>query len=677
MGIKADRMQSYYQGVKMNIIAQFSEAMRLAGITPPDTLYDDGKLHRFPTHKKWRDKAGWYILHTDGIPAGSFGDWRTGLHQSWCADIGRPLSNEERVEQQKKIGTMRQARKRAEENARTQAKHLWNNATPASEQHPYLVKKGIKSYGLREHNGLLIIPIRDHDGLQSLQFIGANGEKRFLCGGRVKGGYFTMGTPKDKLCLCEGYATGASIFAATGYAVAVVFSAGNLGTVAEWLRHKFPEHPLIICADDDHWTDGNPGLQKAREAAARVNGLLAVPNFGKNREPGLTDFNDLHRHCGIEAVKQIISAPIGQSCLKLICAAELRPEPIHWLWKDWLACGKFHILAGAPGTGKTTIGLNLAAIITRGGQWPDGLQCDSLGNVLIWSGEDDPRDTLLPRLLTHGADPKRIYFVSDVTENNTPRAFDPARDMPKLYEQALSMGEVRLIIIDPIVNVVSGDSHKNTEVRRALQPLVELGEKLKAVILGITHFSKGTTGIDPVERVTGSIAFGALARMVLATTKMTEPDGQLKRLLVRAKSNHGPDGGGFNYQIEQIALADYPGVFSSQVIWGSPVEGTARDLLRDPNDFNTPEECSSLAEAINFLKILLEEGSMLKKEITEKAREAGIKDITLRRAKTALGVMSVHEGFGKGSVWKWCLPSKALKESIGDHVQGVTSFEQA
>jgi putative DNA primase/helicase len=243
--------------------------------------------------------------------------------------------------------------------------------------------------------------------------------------------------------------------------------------------------------------------------------------------------------------------------------------------------------------------------------------------------------------------------------------------MQKLYEKALPIGEVRLMIIDPIVNVVSGDSHKNGEVRRALQPLVELGEKLKAVILGITHFTKGSTELDPLERVTGSIAFGALARVVLATAKMTEADGQLKRLLVRAKSNHGPDGGGFNYQIESVTLRDYPNVFASQVIWGTPVDGAARELLRDLNDFNTPEERSSLSEAVDFLKVLLEGGSVLKKEITQKAMEAGIKDITLRRAKASLGIMTVHEGFGKGSIWKWCLPAKAFKKPEGACLQNV------
>jgi putative DNA primase/helicase len=360
--------------------------------------------------------------------------------------------------------------------------------------------------------------------------------------------------------------------------------------------------------------------------------------------------------------------------VELICAMDIEPELIRWIWNDWLATGKFHILAGAPGTGKTTIALNLAATITLGGQWPDGTQCEP-GNILIWSGEDDPKDTLLPRLLAHGADRRRIYFVSDVFEHNKPRAFDPSRDMTKLYEKAVSIGEVRLIIIDPVVNVVSGDSHKNGEVRRDLQPLVDLGDKLKAVILGISHFNKGTTGREPLERVTGSIAFGALARVVLATAKVTDPNGDLKRLLVRAKSNNGPDNGGYYYQIEQIELENYEGVFSSKVIWGEPVEGSARMLLDETHDYDTSNERSVLAEAIDFLKVLLADGPMSRKEVSEKAREAGFKDITLRRAKTFLSVEITHDGYGKGSVWKWALPSKMLKIAEDAHLNRVSNFE--
>lgn len=342
--------------------------------------------------------------------------------------------------------------------------------------------------------------------------------------------------------------------------------------------------------------------------------------------------------------------------VELICGSDLEPEPVHWLWNNWLAAGKFHILAGAPGTGKTTIALNLAATITIGGQWPgDGL-CEP-GNVLIWSGEDDAKDTLLPRLLAHFAERDRIYFVSEVFERNKPRAFDPSRDMHSLYEKALNIGGVKLIIIDPIANVISGDSHKNGEVRRDLQPLVELGHKLKAVILGISHFNKGTALTrDPLERVTGSVAFGALARIVLVTSKVTDENGNVKRILVRAKSNNGPDGGGYYYQIDQAKLIGYEDICSSRVIWGEQVDGSSQELLVDLNDQETMSKNSAFGEAVFFLKTLLSEGAVSKKEVDDKAKDAGIKDITLRRAKNFLKVQTIHEGYGKGSAWKWSLP---------------------
>jgi putative DNA primase/helicase len=362
--------------------------------------------------------------------------------------------------------------------------------------------------------------------------------------------------------------------------------------------------------------------------------------------------------------------------VKLICATDMEPRAVAWLWKNWLAMSKLHILAGAPGTGKTTIALNLAAIISHGGQWPDGIQCESPGNVLIWSGEDDPHDTLLPRLLMHNADQKRIYFISDVINNNTTRAFDPACDIPKLYEKAAEMGEVRLIIIDPIVNAVAGDSHKNGEVRRSLQPLVELGEKLKAVILGISHFSKGTLARDPLERVTGSIAFGALARVVLATAKMTDPNGQEKRVLVRTKSNHGLDGGGYNYHIEQRELEGYPGVFSSQIIWGEALEGSARELLTDPNETRMLKEHPALSEAVDFLKMLLSDGLVDSTIVIQKAKEAGINYSTIQRAKTLLEIEAIHEGFGKGSVWQWRLPSKMINKPKDDRLGRVNTVKK-
>ena len=128
-----------------------------------------------------------------------------------------------------------------------------------------MIAKGVQPHGIRQDRDLLLIPMRDASGaLHSLQTIGTDGSKRFLSGGRVTGCYFGIGKPDGTLCIAEGYATGASIFEATGYAVAVAFNAGNLDAVARELRGKYPDMRIIVCADDDYRTDGNPGIREAR-----------------------------------------------------------------------------------------------------------------------------------------------------------------------------------------------------------------------------------------------------------------------------------------------------------------------------------------------------------------------------------------------------------------------------
>lgn len=351
----------------------------------------------------------------------------------------------------------------------------------------------------------------------------------------------------------------------------------------------------------------------------------------------------------------------NQTGVSLIHASNLKPEPIRWLWDGWLACGKLHVLAGAPGTGKTTIALALAATVTIGGRWPDGSRCEP-GSVLVWSGEDDPTDTLLPRLLAAGADPARVFFVGDVRADDEIRSFDPARDMQALQIEAARVGDVRLMIIDPVVNAVAGDSHKNGEVRRALQPLVELSTKLDVAALGISHFSKGTAGRDPVERVTGSIAFGALPRVVMATAKIEGDDGKQGRLFARAKSNIGPDGGGFDYTIEQIELVGHSGLFASRVLWGDPLDGSARDLLAVADTVANPEEHGALTETADWLHGLLnDEGEMDKREIMKLARADRFAERTIQRARVKLGIQIRTSGFGREKRSYWRLPENPIR----------------
>lgn len=360
--------------------------------------------------------------------------------------------------------------------------------------------------------------------------------------------------------------------------------------------------------------------------------------------------------------KRIKKVTPVQDGVILLCGDSLTPMPIAWLWRDWLALGKLHLLAGAPGQGKTTIAISFAATVTHGGRWPDGSHCPA-GNVLIWSGEDDPADTLLPRLIAAGGDRSRVHFVNGTRINGEMQPFDPARDMNALQAQAEQLGDVRLIIVDPIVSAVTGDSHKNTETRRALQPLVDLAANMNAALVGITHFSKGGQGGDPSQRVLGSVAFTAVARVVLVAAKVKSEDGeQDRRILARSKSNIGPDDGGYEYHLEQSE--PLPGIQASYVTWGTSVQGSARELLSDPNEQDGGEK-NAIESATDFLREVLKDGITPCKTIQAEGKDAGISWASIRRAADSLEVIKTKGANG----WYWKLAQGFQGVQHAQHAQ--------
>lgn len=386
----------------------------------------------------------------------------------------------------------------------------------------------------------------------------------------------------------------------------------------------------------------------------------------------------LEREAATKTSSAEVKAPAGEYVrdVNLIRASEVTPEPISWLWNGWLAAGKMHVFGGAPGTGKTTISMGLAATVTTGGCWPDGTRSIT-GNVVIWSGEDDPADTLIPRLALSGADLSRVYFITDIREGNERRSFDPARDMEPLRRKLAEIGGVRLLIVDPLVSAVSGDSHKNAEVRRGLQPLVDLAGAMHCALLGITHFSKGTGGRDPVERLTGSLAFGALARVVLVAARHQEEgdDGRTVRFFCRAKSNIGPDDGGFEYDLHQAELKNHPGIFSSSVLWGEALQGAARELLATADAHGDDAEGGTLADAKRFLADLLADGALPTKTIRADADGAGYSWATIRRAQKALGISPVKEGMKGG--WVWRMPVQEAAQAVVEKAKTLKIIEDA
>ena len=298
-----------------NAIEQFRQAIMSAGLDAPDTIDDDGSIHRFKSGGRGGQKSAWYVLHNNGaIHAGSFGDWRTGLNVSWCSQSSQAMTQAEREDYRKRVQAMqaeRAAQKAAyiDDEARKAVKR-WN-AARSPNGHAYLARKGVRAHGIRQDGRTLLIPMRDTDGkLHSLQTISSNGDKFFK--GRVEGCYHSIGRPAGKIIICEGYATAATVHEATGCAVAVAFTAANIKYVAIALRKKYPDTQIIIAADDDWKTklinpdgillDINPGLMYAARAAIEVDGVIVVPEFPKERPEKATDFNDLAGLAGLGAV---------------------------------------------------------------------------------------------------------------------------------------------------------------------------------------------------------------------------------------------------------------------------------------------------------------------------------------------------------------------------------------
>ena len=292
-------------------VEDFLEAIRKTiGGAPPHSEIVPGKLIRFATSERHGDRAGWCKLFADG-DGGVFGCWRQGISKTWHS--GRHRTPEEQTAFQVRVHQAKEEAATIEQElrhkGRKEAAKLWAKSNDAEACHPYLSAKGIKPHGLKQLRNSLLVPVRDSAGvLHGLQFILPDGTKRFKSGTVVTGCYHAIGQVNGTILLAEGFATGATIHEIAGQAVACAFTAGNLRPVAEALRAKYPDTALIVCGDDDHTLAGNPGMTKATAAALAVGGLLAVPRFPATRSEKDTDFNDLARLAGPEAVRACIEA---------------------------------------------------------------------------------------------------------------------------------------------------------------------------------------------------------------------------------------------------------------------------------------------------------------------------------------------------------------------------------
>ena len=288
-------------------------------ITPPTEILYDGEIHRFKNDGD-SSKNSWYVAYDNGkFQSGAFGCWKLDISEKFCSVERAHFTTEQKqqhakqLSEQKHIAELEKIKQQGY--VQEQVNERFNCATTKGiNTHPYLQDKDVKSHGLRIDSSLLLVPMFNTDGeIASIQTISTTGAKFFVKGGRVKGCFLPIGTPEDVLILCEGYATGASIYEATDEAVAVCFNSGNIKEVAKELSAKYPNTKIIIAGDDDHKREQNIGRIKAVEAAKHIAGSTVFPIFDTSYDKGCTDFNDLHRLYGLKEVKKQIYKAIHDS----------------------------------------------------------------------------------------------------------------------------------------------------------------------------------------------------------------------------------------------------------------------------------------------------------------------------------------------------------------------------
>jgi hypothetical protein len=316
------------------------------------------------------------------------------------------------------------------------------------------------------------------------------------------------------------------------------------------------------------------------------------------------------------------------------------PEAVSWLWPGRIARGKLTLVIGEPGDGKSTLTLDVGSRVTRGLGWPDGGAAPT-GSVGLLAAEDALADTVRPRVDRQGGDPTKIFVLRAVRRDGAEAMFSIERDLPAL-EAALRETQAILLIIDPLSAYLGArDSHKDTEIRGLLTPLVALAERYDCAIIGVLHLTKSATR-KLLLRAQGSIAFVAQARIVLAVG--TDPESAGRRLMVPIKNNLGAFAPALAFTITDAGLQWAPGT----------VEGVAEDLLAgdEPGSRTDRKERD---DARRFLQDALADGPVASKELYQDAKANGIAARTLERAKTELGIQAARQGRGP---WYWMLPHR-------------------
>ena len=565
--------------IKKSPLDQLIDLMINNGMTPPDNIIMDGQIHRFSTNGKSGDDAGWYVIFDDGVPAGRFGCWRDNVEVTFKADMGRQLSAIEQMAVTKRISEAKQRRedeqKRKHQNAAATVEHIWQNASAASDQHPYLVKKGVASHGCRiTGDGRLMLPIYDENGeLCSLQYISADGDKKYHLGGKTKGGHWHIGSKTEVIYIAEGYATASSIHEATGQMVIISFSSGQMPTAAKSTRERYGnQQQIVVIADND---ESGTGQKAAREAADAIGARLVIP-------PITGDANDYAQGGG--NLLELLSPKVDEW---LVSADDFsqQPAPLKWLVKGWLQDNALIMVHGPSGGGKTFVVLDWCHRIASGiAEW-SGCKVKP-GKVIYLAGEGHHglRSRIAGWKHQHSVNKLDMWLSKAGCDLNT------AEGYTRVVDSITALGsKPDVIVVDTLHRFLSGDENSSSDAKTMLDACAGLMRQFSCSVLLVHH-----TGVsdEAQHRARGSSAWrGALDIEISVVPAKDENPMQI----VQRKSKDAEQAQTVYGELKQVEI---PGWFDED---GEPVTTAVFSQTDAPANNTENKKESKLSANIKIL----------------------------------------------------------------------------
>jgi phage/plasmid primase-like uncharacterized protein/KaiC/GvpD/RAD55 family RecA-like ATPase len=482
---------------------QLKDAMLGAGLKPPEAIHLDGKVHRFNSGtkgEKGHDKPGWYIAFNDGVPAGRFGCWRSGVELTWKADIGRSLTVAEEMAQSRRLSEAKAQRDAEQVKTREVAANtvdlIWSQAGAASPEHPYLQRKGIQPNGARiTGDGRLMVPLYNSDGeLSSIQYIAGDGDKKYHPGGQTGSMYWLVGSMDDAstLYIAEGFATAATIVEVTGQPCAVAYSASNLVPVTGILKAAHPALDICIVADNDV---SGVGQRYAEQASAKFGVRMTTPPIEGDANDYVQAGHDL---------ALLLKPQVATDYLIHADGFSEQPAPISWLVKHWIQDKALVMVHGPSGGGKTFVTLDWMLHIASGKASWFGHKVRA-GNMVYLAGEG--HHGLRSRIAAWKHHNKvtnlNMWVSKSGVDLNTPEGYLKVLEAVRALKIKPSV-----ITVDTLHRFMAGDENSAQDAKTMLDACAALMEEFGCTVILVHH-----TGVseEAQHRARGSSAWrGAL-----------------------------------------------------------------------------------------------------------------------------------------------------------------------